>query len=104
MWIETHQMNIKGEYVPLKPHGEIIFGQTEFALRNIFFDGKRWTFETVRIEKISYQFSGKFSKIRLDNNGVQNSEKVLQGHLIKFTNGSKSAEADLIFSFYLQGE
>ncbi len=107
MWIETHEFVVKGKDVvlkPLKKKGVIKFGQTEFALRNIFFDGKRWTFETEQIEDVSYQFAGKFTLIKLDQNGVQNWDNVLQGHLIKFTNGIKTAEADLVLSFYLEGE
>lgn len=40
MWIETHEFVVKGKDVVLKPlkhKGVIQFGQTEFAMRNIFF-------------------------------------------------------------------
>ncbi len=107
MWIETQEIGIKDGEIQtklLKPHGEIIFGQTRFALRKILFDGKSWKFETVRIEDVSYQFEGKFAPVKLNENGLQIWKDILHGHLKKIVNGKQTAEVDLVLSFYMEGE
>ncbi|HEX3102728.1 MAG TPA: hypothetical protein VHQ01_13080 [Pyrinomonadaceae bacterium] len=68
------------------------------TLRN-FYDGKRWSFETVTVHGISFKFSGKFEKTRLRENGDTENDHILKGHLTKFVKGKKAAEADLTFTF-----
>jgi hypothetical protein len=107
MWIETHDLVMRGgrpRLRPLRKNGVIRFGQTEYKLRNIFFDGKRWTFDTERIGGVSYHFDGKFEPVKLDSHGAQESERVLHGRLQRFVDGRQTAEAELILSFYMQGE
>lgn len=105
MYLQTKDYNRRNERrVPVEPNGTVVFGQKDFAMREIVFDGKRWTFETVSIGGVSYKFGGKFSKITLDAHGAQGGENVLQGRLIKLVGGRLTAQADLIFSFVIQGE
>ena len=67
------------------------------TLRN-FYDGKRWSFETVTAHGISFKFNGKFEKTRLRENGDTENDHILKGHLTKFTKGKISAESDLTFT------
>jgi hypothetical protein len=83
----------------VKPNGGVeLWKQQLFAMRNIFFDGKRWSFETTTIGGVSYKFDGKFIKIKRYPDGTMYSQDVLKGRLIKLVGGRQSA-ADLIFSF-----
>jgi hypothetical protein len=95
MWIATKD-TVK--------HGGIAIGPKDYALQKNFFNGKIWTFQTEVVDGVSYGFDGKFAKLKLDAHGNIIGENVLRGHLIKFTNGTKAAEADLTFSFQIQGE
>jgi hypothetical protein len=84
----------------VKPNGAVESWKHQlFAMRNIFFDGKRWSFETAAIGGVSYKFDGKFIKIKRYADGAMDSQDVLKGRLIKFVGGKESASADLIFSF-----
>lgn len=104
MWLETMDDDLRGKKTPVKKNGGIEFGQKDYAMRKIFFDGKSWSFETVVVDGVSFSFNGRFAKPRLDSHGAALGDNVLQGRLIKFVNGKKTAEADLIFSFVIQGE
>ncbi|HEY0049833.1 MAG TPA: hypothetical protein VGB68_11130 [Pyrinomonadaceae bacterium] len=104
MYLQTKDYNRRNERVSVEPKGTVVIGQTDFAMREIVFDGKRWTFETVSSGGTSYKFDGRFSKIKINVNGAQDGENVLRGRLIKLAGGKETAQADLIFSFVLQGE
>jgi hypothetical protein len=102
IWFQTLEF---GEYLAVKSFGDIEAGKKHFELRNIFFDGKRWTFETEKIGGVSYKFFGKFAKQFVKTYGAGDSDnKALHGHLIKFVKGKKAAEADLYFNFYDTGD
>jgi hypothetical protein len=103
MWVETMDYDSKLRQVAVKKNGKLVAGQKEYALRQIIYDGKSWTFETAAVDGVSYQFDGKFVKLKLDLHGSADGDNVLHGHLIKFMNGKKTAEADLIFSFHIEG-
>lgn len=103
MWIETMDYNSKGKYVPIKKDGVLEDNQIKYQMQKIYYDGKSWSFETAVVGGISYKFEGKFGKLKLDSHGATDGENILHGHLIKFLKGKKTAEADLIFSFHIQG-
>ncbi len=94
-----------GEYFALKNFGGLEAGEKHYELRNIFFDGKSWSFETETIDGVSYKFAGKFAKhiVRTDGAGDADN-KALHGHLIKFVKGVKAAEGDLFFNFSVTGD
>ena len=104
MWLAVKNYDSKGADFPAKKHGEFGYAQKVYKLRNIYFDGKIRTFETEIIEGVSFSFNGKFAKPKLDSHGANADDNVLQGHLIKFVVGRKTAKADSVFSFSLQGE
>jgi hypothetical protein len=84
----------------VKPNGSVESWKPQlFAMRNIFFDGKRWSFETATIGGVSYKFDGKFIKIKRYPDGTMDNQDVLKGRLIKFVGGRQTARANLIFSF-----
>lgn len=101
-YIQTKDLDDRKTAV--KPNGSIREGRQEFAMRNIVYDGKHWSYETVTIGGVSFRFDGDFSKIELDEHGIQNGENILRGRLTKFVDGQKMAETDLVFSFVCQGE
>jgi len=96
MYLETRNANGKR----VRPNGSIDFGQIEYEMRNIVFDGRRWSFDTVLVNGVSFSFAGRFPKLTLDEHGAIMGDDVLQGHLIKFVRGRKTAEADLVFTFF----
>ena len=100
MYIQTKDFNQSNKLVAVKPNGGVeSWKQSIFAMRKIFFDGKRWSFETAPIGGVSYKFNGKFINIKRYPDGRMDSDNVLKGRLIKFLKGKPSAAADLIFSF-----
>jgi hypothetical protein len=100
MYLLTREETQGKQSVAVKPNGAVeSWKQQLFEMRSIFFDGKRWSFETVAIGGVSYKFDGKFIKIKRYPDGTMDSQDVLKGHLIKFVGGKESAAADLIFSF-----
>jgi len=95
MYLETKSSN--GRRV--RPNGGVEFGQTEYAMRNVVFDGLQLNFDTNQISGISYRFSGRFSKLKRDEHGAIIGEKVLRGHFVKLAHGKRVADANLVFSF-----
>jgi hypothetical protein len=104
MWITTVEYDRRERSYPVRPYGGISFGATIFKFRKTFYDGTRWTFQTRIVDGTSYQFEGKFAKYKLDAHGAPIPENVLRGHMIKFVNGKKVAEADLTFSFQVESD
>lgn len=105
MRLQTIAENKNFKRVAVLQNGKIEIGQKEYAMRKIRFDGKNWTFETVKVDGVSYQFAGKFAKHIVRTYGAGDADnKAVQGHLIKFVNGKKAAEADLFFNFYELGD
>ena len=75
----------------VKPNGSVESWKPQlFAMRNIFFDGKRWSFETATIGGVSYKFDGKFIKIKRYPDGTMDNQDVLKGRLIKFVGGRQT--------------
>ena len=104
-YLQTKDFNQRNKFVAVKPKGGVeSWKQQVFAMRKIFFDGRRWSFETVSIGGISYKFNGKFIKIKRYPDGRMDDQNVLQGRLIKLLNGSQTAAADLIFSFHVEDD
>jgi hypothetical protein len=102
IWFQTLEY---GEYFAVKNFGDLEAGEKHYHLRNIFFDGKSWSFETEIIDGVSYQFTGKFAGHIVETYGAGDADnKALHGHLIKFVNGKKAAEADLFLNFYRLGD
>lgn len=100
MYLQTKDFDRRNKLVVVKPNGSVESWQQQiFAMQKIFFNGKRWTFETASIGGVSYKFSGKFIKIKRYPDGTIDGENVLKGRLIRFLNGKQTAAADLIFSF-----
>lgn len=95
MYLETNDPDGRR----IRPNGGMEFGQTEYAMRNIVFDGRRWSFETVTIGGVRYRFDGRFPKLRFDEHGAVIGDNVLRGHLTKLVRGKRVAVADVIFSF-----
>lgn len=104
MWVDTTDFDSKGNVIPIKKHGILEDNQISYRMRNIFYDGKTWSFETATVGGISYTFVGKFGELKLDRNGSQNGDKILHGHLVKFLNGKQIAEAEITFDFNVEGE
>lgn len=105
MYLLTRKDIQDKESVAVKPNGGVeSWKQQIFAIRKIFFDGKRWSFETAVIGGVNYKFDGTFIKIKRYPDGTIDGENVLKGRLIRFVGGRQSALADLIFSFWTAGE
>ena len=105
MYLITKDFNRRNKLVAVKPKGGVESWQHQiFAMRKIFFDGRRWSFETATIGGISYKFNGKFIKIKRYPDGRMDDQNVLQGRLIKLLNGRQTAAADLIFSFHVEDD
>lgn len=95
MYLQTQNSN--GRRV--KPSGGVEFGQVEYAMQNIVFDGRRWNFETVAVGRVRYKFNGRFLALRRDEHGAIIGDRVLQGILVRFVRGKRSIAANVVFSF-----
>ena len=104
IWFQTVDYDSNDKPFAVKKYGDIEAGAKHYQLRDIFFNGKRWSFETAAIGGTSYKFDGVFAKLKLDRDGAVDGNKVLRGRLIKFVKGKKAAEANLIFNFYYLGD
>ena len=97
--LQTIDYKADGTTVQIKPRGAFGAGGRNYKMTNIVYDGKRFSFETVAIGAVSYKFSGEIlDNLKYDQEGEPKGD-VLKGHLIKFVNGKKTAEADLKFEF-----
>ena len=99
MWIETMAKNANRFYVAVKQNGGIKVGENDYAMREIYFNGKNLSFKTVRIGGVSFKFGGEFAKLKFDSNGDVLGENVLHGRLSKFVKGKKAVEAKLVLSW-----
>ncbi len=105
MYLQTKDFNQSNKLVAVKPNGGVESRHQQlFAMQRIFFDGRRWCFETASIGGVSYKFDGKFIKIKRYRDGTMDNQDVLQGRLIKFVNGRQTVAADLIFSFQVEDD
>ena len=95
MYLETRRSS--GRRV--RPNGGVDFGQAQYAMRNIVFDGLQLNFDTNQISGISYRFFGRFSKLKRDEHGAIVGDNVLRGRFVKFAHGKRVAETILVFSF-----
>lgn len=105
IWFRTVDYDSEDKSFAVKKHGDLEAGGKHYELRRIFFDGKRWAFETEVIGGVSYKFSGKFAKIVAARYGMGDADNnAVRGHLSKFVNGKRTAEADLFLNFYGTGD
>ena len=95
MYLQTLSSNERR----IAPRGGVEFGRMEYAMRNIVFDGRYWSFDTVSIGGVHYKFYGRFRKLKFDEHGAIIGDRALQGRFIKFVRGKSSVKAELIFSF-----
>lgn len=100
IYLATKDTNERGKSVSVKPTGGLETWKPQvFEMRNIFFDGKRWRFETTETGGVRYKFDGTFIKPKRYPDGTLNNQGVLEGRLLKFFAGRQAAAAFVIFSF-----
>jgi hypothetical protein len=105
IYLETKDFDRRGKSVSIRPKGGLETWKPQvFEMRKIFFDGRRWSFETVSVGGVSYKFNGKFIKIKRYPDGRMDDQEVLKGRLIKLADGRRTATADLIFSFQMEDD
>ncbi len=98
MSIDT-QNGSRGRFPNVWKKGTVTTDCDLFPTQRNFYDGKRWSFETVTVHGTRFKFDGKFEKTRLRENGDTDNEHVLKGHLTKFVKRKITAESDLTFTF-----
>ncbi len=98
--IRTRRYIAENEVLAAESLNILQIGQINYEIREFFSDSKNFSFETRKVNDVSFAFLGELAKIKFDRAGLK-SEKALSGRLAKFVNGKKTAEADVVFDFVL---
>ena len=100
LYVEGAQLRRGGDFrrltavPPARVKGEL-YGRRKFRLKKAAFDGERFSFETLAVAGVSFQFDGTVY------NGATAADQFIspafKGLLLKFLNGKKVAEAQVTF-------
>lgn len=96
--LTTMEPKSDGTYTAVAPNGEIDAG-LKYKLTNIQLTTPSLSFETRPMRGTTYKFEGKFLVSKGSCDDGRTTGPVLGGHLIKFLNGARVAEAEVKFEW-----